>query len=94
MSSKCTHLDQIKNVTPSAKGCEECGFTCGNAWCAETLAVVIPQKIHMRRNTFRPQIIRLCARLSPAKIGAGVISIKHLPSDDGCLGASTIQFRH
>jgi hypothetical protein len=24
MISNCTHLDQIKNVTPSADGCKEC----------------------------------------------------------------------
>jgi len=24
MAKRCTHLDQIKDVTPSAKGCEDC----------------------------------------------------------------------
>ena len=27
----CTHLDQIKDVTPSAEGCEEC-LTMGDTW--------------------------------------------------------------
>ncbi len=27
----CTHLDQIKNVTPSGKGCKECLET-GDTW--------------------------------------------------------------
>ena len=29
----CTHLDQIKSVTPSADGCEECLKT-GDTWVA------------------------------------------------------------
>ena len=24
MAANCTHLDQIRDVTPSAQGCEEC----------------------------------------------------------------------
>lgn len=31
MAKKCTHLDQIRNVTPSAQGCEDCLKT-GDAW--------------------------------------------------------------
>ena len=31
MASKCTHLDQIRDVTPSAQGCEDCLKT-GDAW--------------------------------------------------------------
>ena len=31
IEKKCTHLDQIKVVTPSAEGCEECLKT-GDAW--------------------------------------------------------------
>lgn len=29
--TECTHLDQIKEVTPSAKGCEDCLKT-GDRW--------------------------------------------------------------
>jgi len=29
--SECTHLDQIRDVMPSAKGCEDCLKT-GDAW--------------------------------------------------------------
>ena len=47
MTTNCTHLDQIKNVTPKADGCEEClktgatwvslrvCQTCGYAGCCE-----------------------------------------------------------
>jgi uncharacterized UBP type Zn finger protein len=31
MSTSCQHLDQIKEVTPSADGCEECLAT-GDTW--------------------------------------------------------------
>lgn len=31
MNSNCTHTDQIKEVTPSAKGCEEC-LKMGDSW--------------------------------------------------------------
>lgn len=31
MASTCTHLSQIRKVTPSAKGCEDC-LKIGNAW--------------------------------------------------------------
>jgi uncharacterized UBP type Zn finger protein len=30
-ATQCTHLDQIKDVTPSANGCEECLKT-GSSW--------------------------------------------------------------
>ena len=31
MASACTHLDQIRQVTPSAKGCEDC-LAMGDSW--------------------------------------------------------------
>lgn len=31
MSTNCAHLDQIKDVTPSASGCEEC-LAMGDRW--------------------------------------------------------------
>jgi uncharacterized UBP type Zn finger protein len=31
MKTNCTHLDQIREVTPSAQGCEEC-LQMGNTW--------------------------------------------------------------
>ncbi|MEX0802780.1 MAG: UBP-type zinc finger domain-containing protein [Candidatus Binatia bacterium] len=31
MATKCTHLDQIRNVSASAEGCEECLKT-GDPW--------------------------------------------------------------
>lgn len=30
-TTECTHLDQIKDVTPSANGCEEC-LQSGSSW--------------------------------------------------------------
>lgn len=47
MTIKCTHLDQINDVTPNAEGCEEClklgwtwvnlrlCLTCGHVGCCE-----------------------------------------------------------
>lgn len=31
MAGQCAHLDQIRNVTPSAQGCEEC-LQQGDTW--------------------------------------------------------------
>jgi hypothetical protein len=31
MSTNCTHLNQIQDVTPSANGCEEC-LAMGDRW--------------------------------------------------------------
>lgn len=31
MTASCTHLDQIRDVTPSAQGCEEC-LKIGDSW--------------------------------------------------------------
>jgi uncharacterized UBP type Zn finger protein len=31
MAKQCTHLDQIRQVTPSAQGCEEC-LKMGDTW--------------------------------------------------------------
>ena len=31
MASVCTHLNQVKNVKPSAKGCEDC-LKMGDTW--------------------------------------------------------------
>ena len=31
MTAKCRHLDSIKHVTPSARGCEEC-LKIGSTW--------------------------------------------------------------
>lgn len=33
MATICTHLDQVKDVSPSANGCEECLKT-GDSWVA------------------------------------------------------------
>jgi len=33
MAPKCTHLDQVRKVTPSTQGCEECLKT-GDKWVA------------------------------------------------------------
>jgi uncharacterized UBP type Zn finger protein len=31
MATTCTHLDQVRNVTPSARGCEDC-LKIGDTW--------------------------------------------------------------
>ncbi len=33
MAKECTHLDQVREVTPSAEGCEEC-LELGDSWVA------------------------------------------------------------
>ena len=41
MTTPCTHLDQIRDVTPSAEGCEEC-LQIGDTW-------VPSQRVHELR---------------------------------------------
>jgi uncharacterized UBP type Zn finger protein len=48
MAKRCTHLEEVKDVTPSAKGCEEClktggwwvhlrmCMTCGHMGCCDS----------------------------------------------------------
>jgi uncharacterized UBP type Zn finger protein len=48
MATECTHLDQIREVSPSAKGCEDClavgdkwhhlrlCLTCGHVGCCDS----------------------------------------------------------
>ena len=48
MTAACTHIDQIRDVTPSAEGCEEClkigsgwvhlreCLTCGHVGCCDS----------------------------------------------------------
>ncbi len=37
--SKCTHLDQIQEVTPGANGCEEC-LASGDNWVALRMCLI------------------------------------------------------
>jgi uncharacterized UBP type Zn finger protein len=39
MAAKCTHLDQVRKVTPSTQGCEECLKT-GDQWVALRLCQI------------------------------------------------------
>ncbi|MGH8307434.1 MAG: ubiquitin carboxyl-terminal hydrolase 14 [Gammaproteobacteria bacterium] len=39
MNAKCTHLDQIRDVTPSGKGCKECLET-GDDWVHLRLCLI------------------------------------------------------
>ena len=73
----CAHLDQVQDVQPHTRGCEEClktgdrwvhlrlCLTCGHVGCA------IRPKISTQPSTFIGLSIRSCDRLSPAKIGDG-----------------------
>lgn len=36
---QCTHIDQIKNVTPSAKGCEDC-LKIGDTWVSLRMCLI------------------------------------------------------
>jgi hypothetical protein len=70
MQAPCSHLDQIKDVEPSAEGCEEClqmgdawvhlreCMTCGHVGCCDSSASL------RRRNSTPPFAFR--AVLSPA----------------------------
>jgi len=39
MPKRCTHLDQIQNIAPNAKGCEECLKT-GDRWVELRMCLV------------------------------------------------------
>src|SRR5712675_2112096 len=39
MTAECTHLDQIKEVTPSADGCEDC-LRIGSTWVHLRLCMI------------------------------------------------------
>ncbi len=39
MDARCTHLDQIQDVTPSAPGCEEC-LALGDTWVHLRLCLI------------------------------------------------------
>ena len=55
---QCTHLDQIREVKPSAKGCEDClkiggsGCICGCAWSAGMWGAALFSESSMRRSIF------------------------------------------
>ena len=72
----CTHKDQVRKVTPSAKGCEDCLKTgdswviCGCAWYAVTLAAATPRRTSTRLNTSIPAGIRSYGPLEPGEAWA------------------------
>jgi hypothetical protein len=64
MGEQCTHLDQIREVTPSANGCEEC-LQSGDRWVHLRMCLVwgmsgvaIRRRTSTQRNTFTPRHIR------------------------------------
>ncbi|EFH80958.1 hypothetical protein Krac_1601 [Ktedonobacter racemifer DSM 44963] len=73
----CTHLDQIRNVEPHSRGCEEClkmeirGCIYANALPVVMLVAVIHQRISMQRSISTRRYIPSYAHWSLAKAGAG-----------------------
>ncbi len=72
----CMHISQIREVTLSVEGCEDCLNT-GDSWrafasaeSAGMWAAAIRQRTNTRRSTFRRRIIRLLNRSSRASSGA------------------------
>ena len=77
MSSPCVHLNQIRPVTPSANGCEEClaigdtwvhlrlCLTCGHVGCCDD-----SKNKHATRHITRHSI-RLSSRTSRVRTGGG-----------------------
>ena len=59
---RCAHLDQIKEVTPSANGCEEClrvgdtGCTSASASPAATSAAATPVRRVSNTHSAEPQL--------------------------------------
>ena len=79
MAQECTHQNQIRYVTPSAQGCEDCLKT-GDMWVhlricltAATSAVAITRKINMPRSTTTLPITQSSNPSSRERIGAGVM---------------------
>ena len=77
----CTHLNEIRQVTPrTPQGCEEC-LKSGDTWVRLCLdagmsAAVIRPKTNTRPNTFITLIAQLCNPSSRVKTGDGAISIR------------------
>lgn len=75
--SKCSHLDQIRAVTPSGKGCQEClelgdtwvhlrlCLTCGHVGCCDQSKNKHATNIFTRPNTPSSN------PLNPTRTGAG-----------------------
>jgi hypothetical protein len=75
--AECTHLDQIRNVWPSAQGCEDClriggtwvhlreCLSCGHVGCCDSSA-------SLRRRNAEDLPLRFSARLSPSGAVAGL----------------------
>jgi len=84
MTNVCGHLDSVKDVTPSADGCEDClktgdnWFICACAKRAVTSAAAIHQKTNTQPSIFTKLNIRLSNPLSRAKIGRGAMLTKFL----------------
>ena len=82
MTKTCTHLATIRDVTPSALGCEECLVTgdiwvhlrvcriCGHVGCCDD------SPIGTRPSISTPPAIRSSRATIRRKAGAGVMSTK------------------
>src|SRR5215471_19969158 len=88
MGKTCKHIDQIRHVTPSADGCEDClkigdpwvhlrlCLTCGHVGCCDSSKTSTPPSI-----ITRPRI-RSSDRLSREKPGNGVTRTNFLWKDE------------
>ena len=82
MAKSCTHIAGIRDVTPSALGCEEClktgssGCICGSAGpAAMSAAATIRPTATPQNISMRPSIRSSRAMIRP-KAGAGAMSTR------------------
>ena len=82
MSDECIHADTIREVTPSALGCEEC-LKIGSPWVhcvyaglAAMSAVATIRRTATPRSTFTRRVIRSSKAMTRPKAGGGVTSTR------------------
>jgi hypothetical protein len=98
MTADCIHVPQIRDVTPSALGCEEClkvghpGFICGYVAPAVMSAVAILRQTSMQPNVSAQPVIRSLKATIRQKVGAGVMLINNLLTSPGVRRRITVQF--
>ena len=82
---QCTHLDQIRDVTPLSTGCQQC-LELGDTWVHLRMCMTDGQvgccdsskNKHASRHAREHALsTRSFARSSPARIGCGVIPTRH-----------------
>ena len=82
MATTCTHLNEIRDVTPSGNGCKEC-LEMGDTWVhlreclsAGTSAAATPRRTSTPRSTSTPPTTPSSSPSSPARTGASATSTR------------------